>query len=414
MIMRRFLEKHFWRVAGQSLFLVCAVALAGCSIAPLKQRLAPAGTSLDRYPQIQRDSTYRCTPDSVLGVGASDCRIDGVAAAQKDIDHDLHVRFQAARAQALKGSEAGNVNARNDAIPYFKTGKALIQTLCSRWFDSMELEERRLDGVDKSFNVWKAFGTTLLGLGNASSAIVSLYGGATTLESGLSTAYKDVYLLGGSISKVKLKIFGLLDQYAGHVEGGAITYETAYVALERMGTLCSPATAKLIIDAGVDAVHLSVSPSLLIEPTSSPVTVALADLNAIAQQRDALSRQETELTISSTATDEALKKLDEQLGEARKSLAQAEAEAKALPPGAPEGETPEAAKARTESAERIQSRVQAAKATVDRIEAERIRLDAKRKEIESTQKVNKDLSSRTAKAFEDAAGKLSSKSKSPP
>ena len=44
------------------------------------------------------------------------------------------------------------------------------------------------------FAVQLAFGTTLLGLGNANSTIVSLYGGATTLDSGLSTAYKDVSL----------------------------------------------------------------------------------------------------------------------------------------------------------------------------------------------------------------------------
>jgi len=265
-------------------------ALSGCSLAPLKQSLAPDGMALDRYPQIQRDAAYRCGADGLLGTSEADCKAPRVmasgaaAAAEQLIDHDLHVRFLQARSLAM--SKAVDPVASSRA--YFKVGKTLIQTLCSRWFDSMELEQRRLDGVDKSFNVWKAFGTTLLGLGNANSTIVSLYGGATTLDSGLSTAYKDVYLLGGSIAKVKLKMFGLIDDYATAVGDGISDYEGAYVALERMGLLCSPSTAKLIIDTGVDAVDLKVNASLKIEKSNSPAAVALAEMNAVAQQKESL------------------------------------------------------------------------------------------------------------------------------
>lgn len=410
--MSKLVAKYLQVAARRSLLLACVVVFTGCSIAPLKQQLAPAGTALDRYPQVQRDATYLCEPEGVLGVSGSDCRIDRASQDRQSVDHDLHVRFQSARDRALKNSTT-STNASADAIAYFNTGKALIQTLCSRWFDSMELEERRLDGVDKSFNVWKAFGTTLLGLGNANSAIVGLYGGATTLESGLSTAYKDVYLLGGSISKVKLKIFGLLDQYAGHVKFEAMTYDDAYVALERMGTLCSPATAKLIIDAGVDAVHLTVNSSLLIEPTSSPITVALADINAIAQQRDALSRQETELASSKADTAKQLGQVDRELQAAKADLQQAEADAerRAL---IPEGDNPEAAAARTKDADRIEATLRAAKATVDKLESKRVLLQAKLAELNSTQEVNVKLRESTGKAFEQAIGKLGNKATTPP
>ena len=409
--MSKLVARYLQVAARRSLLLACAVVFTGCSIAPLKQQLAPAGTALDRYPQVQRDATYLCEPDGVLGVSRSDCRIDRGAQDRRTIDHDLHVRFQSARDRALMNSSTTSTNASADAIAYFNTGKALIQTLCSRWFDSMELEERRLDGVDKSFNVWKAFGTTLLGLGNASSAIVGLYGGATTLESGLSTAYKDVYLLGGSISKVKLKIFGLLDQYAGHVKFEGMAYDDAYVALERMGTLCSPATAKLIIDAGVDAVHLTVNSSLLIEPTSSPITVALADINAIAQQRDALSRQETELMSSKADTEKELAEVENRLKEAKKGLERAEAKE---PAPIAEGENPEAAAARKKDSDRIEATLRAAKATIGQLESKRVLLQAKLTELQSTKQVNDKLRISTVEAFEQAIGKLGKKATTPP
>lgn len=288
------------RMPWFGLVLLTAGMLSGCSLASFKQRLAPDGMTLDRYPQIQREVAYRCGADELMGSSEADCELSKALASgagKQLIDHDLHFRFLQARRLAMSGQADPVASSR----AYFKVGKTLIQTLCNRWFDNMELEQRRLDGVDKSFNVWKAFGTTLLGLGNANSTIVSLYGGATTLDSGLSTAYKDVYLLGGSIAKVKLKMFGLIDEYALGVENGIAGFEDAYVALERMGTLCSPSTAKLIIDSGIDAVNLTVNSSLKIVPSNNPATLALAEFNALAQQRDTL--EESQRSLASRLVD---------------------------------------------------------------------------------------------------------------
>lgn len=385
-------------------FMLLVGGLSGCSLAPLKQRLAPDGMALDRYPQIQRAVAYRCGADGLLGTSDSDCRplqampSGSGAAVEQLIDHDLHSRFLQARSLAM--SKAGDPMASSRA--YFKVGKTLVQTLCSRWFDSMELEQRRLDGVDKSFNVWKAFGTTLLGLGNANSTIVSLYGGATTLDSGLSTAYKDVYLLGGSIAKVKLKMFGLIDDYATEVQTGISDYEGAYVALERMGILCSPSTAKLIIDTGVDSVDLRVNASLKIERSNSPAAVALAEMNAVAQQKESLEESAKALTARlanlralQPVTQIRLKELSDKVEAQQKEVVQMEGQ----PPVEPTATD--------------QQRLDKARALLIELQQDRnatqLDLNAQAKEInrlEEAEKTNESAIAQAKKAYQDALAKL--------
>lgn len=199
------------------------VLLSGCSLAPLKQKLAPDSAALDRNPQIHRAASF---PETARPQTPPLAGVPAVAGAE-GIDVDLHRLFLEKRARVIALDSAATAQA------YFDTGGELINVLCGRWFAQMEVEERRLDSVDKSFDVWKSFGTTLLGLGKANAGVVSLYGGLTTVESGLTTAYKDVYLLNGSVSKVKQRIFSLLADYKDRARAKVTDYASSYAAFAR-------------------------------------------------------------------------------------------------------------------------------------------------------------------------------------
>jgi hypothetical protein len=306
--------------------VACACLLQGCSLAPLKQQLAPDNAALDRFPRVHRPTSYeRVTPDS-LAPG-----LTGATPSGASIDLDLHRRFLLARQKAMVEN---NPTTSKD---YFDAGRHLVGVLCGRWFGDMEAEERRLDSVDKSFNVWKAFGTTLLGLSKATSSAISLYGSLTTVEGGLSTAYKDVYLLNGSISKVKQRIFGLLDQYTEKARPDINDYGAAYASLERMGALCSPAAARVVIDAGLDTSEVQVDGSGAIRAMGNSVSAAAAGATEADRQRVAskqlaarLDQAIAERTREQVALDQRLAAREAQHTQALAALATADAAQKAL------------------------------------------------------------------------------------
>lgn len=201
---------------------------------------------------------------------------------------------------------------------------------------------------------------------------------------------------------MKLKMFGLIDDYATEVQTGISDYEGAYVALERMGILCSPSTAKLIIDTGVDSVDLRVNASLKIERSNSPAAVALAEMNAVAQQKESLEESAKALTARlanlralQPVTQIRLKELSDKVEAQQKEVVQMEGQ----PPVEPTATD--------------QQRLDKARALLIELQQDRnatqLDLNAQAKEInrlEEAEKTNESAIAQAKKAYQDALAKL--------
>lgn len=139
-------------------------------------------------------------------------------------------------------------------VNYVSEGIGLVDAYCRRWFQGLDNTSRLLAYQNKNINVITQLGTALLGLGGASSALVTGYGAANTAYAGASENFNSAFLVAPTASKVKDHIESVLasEAQALRADAAKLQFKEAYTRLERYADLCTHARAKEIVDSALD------------------------------------------------------------------------------------------------------------------------------------------------------------------
>lgn len=136
---------------------------------------------------------------------------------------------------------------------YVVSGITVTKAYCLRWFQRLGDQSMVKNYTDGNMNVIRQLGTALLGIGNASSPIVATYGASNTAWEGLSKNFEDSFLVAPSSNKVKLQIMNMLDVEANKIiEKIPLSFDEAYILIERYAELCTHSAAREIVNAAMD------------------------------------------------------------------------------------------------------------------------------------------------------------------
>lgn len=248
-------------------------------------------------------------------------------------------------ASLLRASQAADDDSKESQriiADYISKGITVVNVSCLRWFNTLAESQTRFAYTQGNQNVIQNLGTTLLGVGKANPVITATYGALFTSMNGFETNYSQTFLLAPNANKVKEHIFTAMDNHATQLrrrkapaekadgtpspveakdsksvttssstsktsknapaEGPSLeellvapptTFTEAYFALERYADICTPQTAKGIINSALD---------------STKSTVDSTQGNRVQ-------------TVAIKATQEANKLVQTSLGEAQKNLA---------------------------------------------------------------------------------------------
>lgn len=214
-------------------------------------------------------------PQSLHDADAADAR--AVDAARLPVD-DYYAALKLARQNYQDDGfvAASPENVRN----YVEEGIALVDVYCRRWFDQLEMAQRRADLAKKDFNIISQLGTALLGLGRVSPDVVTGYGALGTFVSGYSENASVAFLLAPTTKNVRDKIMQLLMQNAqslrdqADASDPALSFKSAYVQLERHAAICTYSSARQAADSSLEATDSRVMPSGRVISTPSVASVA--------------------------------------------------------------------------------------------------------------------------------------------
>jgi hypothetical protein len=207
---------------------------------------------------------------------------------------------------------------------YVQSGITVTQAYCLRWFQRLSDQGLVKDYTDGNINVLRQLGTALLGIGKASSVLVSTYGAGNTAYEGLSKNYEDSFLLAPTSRKVKAQVMGLLDAEAAKLteEKPPKSFDEAYVRLERYADLCTQSTAREIVNNALDQGRASIDDTdgkVRITPSSVAVEAAKAlandDKRKLQTERDTASRELTKVSNDLATTKAAMQKEQDSLAQ---------------------------------------------------------------------------------------------------
>jgi hypothetical protein len=214
---------------------------------------------------------------------------------------------------------ASDVNELADE--YYNVGYELIVTMCGRWFDDLDGEYRKNSYNNDQFNIFKDFGTILLGIGKANPNWSTFYGGSTGAYNAMTQSYRDTYLMSGSIGKVKQKTMDLLDDFSKKIKPDVKDFSSAYKSLEMTGAMCSPATAKLILEGGLEIAVVEASKSGAISVTGDPRLGAAKQAAVASQFLGNANKALTAETSNAVKSSQTISSLNDQISNTMKSIA---------------------------------------------------------------------------------------------
>lgn len=146
---------------------------------------------------------------------------------------------------------------------YVEAGIALTNLYCRNWFHRVSDKERGLGLSTQNINVIRDLGTVALGLGGASSAVVTGYGALNTAYSGLQENFSSALLTAPAQRRVQVKILEMLDSAAWVLRADALEYTflKAFDRLSGYADICTFATVQDAINDAISATETSVHPA---------------------------------------------------------------------------------------------------------------------------------------------------------
>lgn len=186
---------------------------------------------------------------------------------------------------------------KNDIYEYVDKGTALVNATCLRWFQSLQESQTRLDLFSSDRNVITELGTTLLGLGGANKYLVSTYGASNTAIAGLEKNYSQTYFLAPNAKKVKSHIFSMLETQRAQLlkTSGGMTFEDAYIQLEKYADICTQQTAKEVIETSLDQTQSEINGHGKVSTNATPTAIRQAVASTLSDKLPALERSNQEL-----------------------------------------------------------------------------------------------------------------------
>jgi hypothetical protein len=203
--------------------------------------------------------------------------------------------------EALKNIKKLDQNSKdfNKALDdYVSKGIVVVNVSCVRWFNSLSEAEARYNFAQGNQNVIQTLGTALIGLSRLHSDVTTFWGAGFSAVNGYESNFNQNFLISPNANKVKEHVFTALDQQAAllrnqlvpmallpttqaalnelnkkensvNKESGNVpntlkinapkTFVEAYLALERYADICTPQTAKEIINASLDGTQTVVN-----------------------------------------------------------------------------------------------------------------------------------------------------------
>lgn len=152
-----------------------------------------------------------------------------------------------------------SLNSQKIIYNYLDAGIALSNSVCLRWFQSLSDLQSKLDLSSAETNVISELGTTLLGIGKASSYIVGSYGALNSARMGMERNFSQIFLLAPNASKIKQHVLQGMKAYESSLrsESSKLTFLQAYSALEKYADICTHETAKGIIETALSDTETS-------------------------------------------------------------------------------------------------------------------------------------------------------------
>lgn len=226
-----------------SLAAALAATLAGCAGMGLQQELTPTPLHRQDLP------------------GAAELPTDAVARAQQEAlarqSYEASAEVAMAYFAALQQARAAPDD-KAKVAGYVRQGVALVQLHCQRWFGRIEARQQRSELDTSNYNVISQLGTALLGLGSASPAVMSGYGALNVAWAGVNANIGSAYLAAPNAANVKRLTLDAVDSRAAQLLGTApkpqvpAHYTDAYVALERLASICTPAEVRRLTNKTVE------------------------------------------------------------------------------------------------------------------------------------------------------------------
>lgn len=175
---------------------------------------------------------------------------------------------------------------------YLGAGIGLVNDNCDRWFEILERSEKRLNYEVQNDNIIKQLGTTLLGIGGASRAIVATYGALNTATAGVADSFKGAFLFAPSANRahvlVKTALVAKAEQLKqkfGSSNARKPSFIEVYNDLITYGEVCTDGTARRLITDAVSAAIATVSRdgTVVVQPNVSEETLIAALTLKLAQ-----------------------------------------------------------------------------------------------------------------------------------
>lgn len=130
-------------------------------------------------------------------------------------------------------------------------GIGLVSAYCLRWFQRLDDTQRRVDLLERDFNVVRQLGTALLGIGKASPPWVTGYGAANTAYSGIVENFNEAILAGPTTAKIKSQVLEMLQQSELKLRADVpnLTFSQAYARIELHADTCTHSTVRNLLDS---------------------------------------------------------------------------------------------------------------------------------------------------------------------
>jgi len=171
-------------------------------------------------------------------------------------------------ATAGDGTVTSVAKADQEAVKnYVSEGIGVVDAYCYRWFQSLDDTSRLLAYQDKNVNVITQLGTAMLGIGGASSALITGYGATTAAYAGIKENFNSAFLVAPTASKVKEHIVSVMnsESFLLRAHSSSFNFKQAYSRLERYADLCTHARAKEIVDTALDLTKTQIGTNKQVE-----------------------------------------------------------------------------------------------------------------------------------------------------
>lgn len=242
-----------------ALFFPLALSISGCQF-------------VERKMEDSKYKTSELLNPAKIHQGTKTLNSDGLYARELPAQ-DYYNALNLARPDYKMDARSIVVRDPSLIVNYVDEGIGLVDTNCRRWFQNLDDMSRMLAFQNKQINIISQLGTTLLGVGGASSAWVTGYGAVNTMYAGTSENFNSAFLIAPTASKVKQHIEVVMKEESKALKTAApgLTFKQAYTRLEHYADLCSHVRAKAIVDAALETTTTTLDKNQ--QPQTTPKVV---------------------------------------------------------------------------------------------------------------------------------------------